>query len=94
MARSTVVASALSVILTVLVTSGPLLPGASAAHNYGEVLRISHLFYEAERSGRLPSDNRVPWRGDAFLIDGQDHGHDLSGGYHDGERYRYASRLK
>jgi hypothetical protein len=78
-------ASSLPVYL-ILTSCGPLLlPIALGAHDYGEVLRISHLFYEAERSGRLPSENRVPWRGDAFLSDGQDHGNDLSGGYHDGE---------
>ena len=54
------------------------------AHNYGEVLRLSLLFYEAQRSGPLPADNRVPWRGDSSLGDKGNKGEDLKGGYHDG----------
>ncbi|XP_069191565.1 endoglucanase E-4 [Procambarus clarkii] len=44
---------------------------------------MSFLFYEAERSGPLPDDMRVPWRGDSALDDGSDVGHDLTGGYYD-----------
>lgn len=44
---------------------------------YGEVLCESMLFYEAERSGKLPADNRVPWRGDSALDDL------VVGGYYD-----------
>ena len=53
--------------------------------NYGEALRLSLLFYEAQRSGDLPADNRVPWRGDSSLGDVGNSGEDLTGGYHDGE---------
>ena len=43
------------------------------------------LFYEAQRSGKLPADNRIPWRGDSSLFDGQQHAPslDLTGGWHD-----------
>jgi hypothetical protein len=40
-------------------------------------------FYEAQRSGRLPTTNRVSWRNDSALNDGSDVGLDLSGGYYD-----------
>lgn len=30
---------------------------------------MSYLFYEAQRSGKLPASNRIPWRGDTFLSD-------------------------
>ena len=30
---------------------------------------MSLLFYEAQRSGKLPADNRVDWRGDSALGD-------------------------
>jgi endoglucanase len=46
---------------------------------------MSLEFYEAQRSGKLPSNNRIVWRGDAFLDDGQLEGIDLIGGYFDGE---------
>jgi hypothetical protein len=54
-----------------------------AAYDYRRVLRYSLLFYEAQRSGRLPPDQRVTWRGDSALNDGRDVGHDLTGGYFD-----------
>ncbi|CAL8072396.1 unnamed protein product [Orchesella dallaii] len=56
---------------------------ASAQYNYGEVIEKSLLFYEAQRLGRLPSSNRIPWRGDAFVSDRGQNGEDLSGGYCD-----------
>ena len=53
-------------------------------YDYGKVLELSNLFYEAQRSGELPDDNRVPWRGDSSLGDKGANGEDLTGGYHDG----------
>jgi hypothetical protein len=50
---------------------------------YGEALQKSFLFFEANRSGDLPEDNRIVWRGDANLQDGSDVGRDLTGGYFD-----------
>jgi len=41
-------------------------------------------FYEAQRSGKLPSTKRVKWRNDSALTDGQDVKLDLTGGYYDG----------
>jgi hypothetical protein len=41
------------------------------------------FFYEAQRSGRLPNTNRVSWRNDSCINDGQDVNLDLSGGYYD-----------
>ncbi len=38
-------------------------------------------FYEAQRSGRLPSDNRVGWRNNSALEDGSDVNLDLTGLY-------------
>ena len=40
-------------------------------------------FYEEQRSGKLPPSNRVPWRNDSALDDGEDVHLDLSGGYYD-----------
>lgn len=40
-------------------------------------------FYEAQRSGKLPSNNRVSWRNDSATSDGSDVGLDLTGGYYD-----------
>lgn len=57
--------------------------GGEQRYNYGKVLELSLLFYEAQRSGRLPADNRIPWRGDSALNDRGQNGEDLTGGYYD-----------
>ena len=79
---------ALAGTLAVLVgalTLTPFQPSATAApaFNYGEALQKSIWFYDAQRSGDLPADNRVNWRGDSALRDGSDVGLDLSGGFYD-----------
>lgn len=62
-----------------------LMIAAASDYNYAEVLEKSLLFYEAQRTGYLPSNNRIPWRGDSFVSDRGDDGEDLSGGYFDGK---------
>ncbi|XP_061198129.1 endoglucanase E-4-like isoform X1 [Saccostrea echinata] len=52
-------------------------------YNYNEVLMKSIMFYEAQRSGKLPDDNRITWRGDSSLLDQGDNGEDLTGGWYD-----------
>ncbi len=52
-------------------------------YNYGEALQKSILFYDLQRSGKLPDDNRSNWRGDSCLSDGADVGLDLTGGFFD-----------
>ncbi|WOL05056.1 hypothetical protein Cni_G13779 [Canna indica] len=56
---------------------------ALAAFDYSQALTKSLLFFEAQRSGKLSSDQRVTWRGDSALNDGDDAGVDLTGGYYD-----------
>lgn len=56
---------------------------AAPKYNYAEALQKSVLFYEAQQSGKLPTWNRVSWRGDSRLSDGSDVGHDLTGGWYD-----------
>ena len=52
-------------------------------YNYGEALQKSVLFYELQRSGKLPEKVRCNWRGDSGLNDGKDNGLDLTGGWYD-----------
>ena len=47
----------------------------------------SILFYEAQRSGELPQNNRIPWRVDSFLLDGCSIGLDLTRGWFDAGDY-------
>ena len=56
---------------------------AAPSYNYGEALQKSLLFYELQRSGKLPTDKRDNWRGDSGLKDGSDAGLDLTGGLYD-----------
>ncbi len=76
--------TALTVAAGLLVA--PLAGAATAAdptYNYAEALQKSMFFYEAQRSGDLPADNPVSWRGDSALTDGADVGKDLTGGWYD-----------
>ncbi|KAL9557059.1 hypothetical protein MBANPS3_001585 [Mucor bainieri] len=54
---------------------------------YVKLLNHSILFFEAQRSGKLPVDNRISWRHDSALTDGSDVDYDLSGGYYDAGDY-------
>ncbi|KAG0180955.1 hypothetical protein DFQ29_009705 [Apophysomyces sp. BC1021] len=54
---------------------------------YAQLLGDSLLFYEAQRSGRMPTNNRVTWRNDSALTDGSDVNLDLAGGYYDAGDY-------
>ena len=60
-------------------------PAVGSKYNYDDVLMKSILFYEAQRSGKLPDNNRIPWRGDSALQDQGLNGEDLTGGWYDGE---------
>ncbi|KAG9441944.1 hypothetical protein H6P81_017798 [Aristolochia fimbriata] len=53
------------------------------AFDYGDALEKSLLFFEAQRSGKLPAHQGVKWRGNSGLRDGFLQGVDLVGGYYD-----------
>nr|QGX74967.1 cellulase [Oryctes rhinoceros] len=55
--------------------------------SYKRVIKMSLLFYKAQRSGHLPDTTGVPWRGDSALNDQGQNGEDLSGGYYDASDY-------
>ena len=55
----------------------------SVNSHWASILGSTLYFYEEQRSGNLPSTNRVPWRNDSATDDGKDVGVDLSGGYYD-----------
>jgi hypothetical protein len=50
-------------------------------YDYAEALAQSLLFYEAQRSGPLPADNRIDWRDDSAVDDL------IPGGYYDGKHH-------
>ncbi|XP_039126677.1 LOW QUALITY PROTEIN: endoglucanase 17-like [Dioscorea cayenensis subsp. rotundata] len=77
--RLTAAAAAAAVAVAVVFAANV----AAMEHDYGEALRKSIMFFEGQRSGRLPPSQRVMWRRDSGLHDGADDGVDLTGGYYD-----------
>jgi hypothetical protein len=47
---------------------------AGSRHDYEDALRKSLLYFEAQRSGRLPHGQRVAWRDHSGLTDGLEQG--------------------
>lgn len=60
-----------------------LLAVSARAFDYGEALSKSLLYFESQRSGRLPYNQRATWRDHSGLTDGLEQGVDLVGGYYD-----------
>ncbi|PUZ51314.1 hypothetical protein GQ55_6G174100 [Panicum hallii var. hallii] len=57
--------------------------GSLSSPNYNDALAKAIMFFEGQRSGRLPANQRVEWRGDSALNDGQAENVNLTGGYYD-----------
>ena len=72
-------AASLAVVVLCLMAGG----NVAAAFNYADALDKALLFFEAQRSGKLPPGQRAAWRGDSGLSDGAAEGADLVGGYYD-----------
>ncbi|XP_028756044.1 endoglucanase 1-like [Neltuma alba] len=56
---------------------------AFSSQQYRDALQKSILFFEGQRSGKLPSNQNLTWRGDSALSDGSPYHVDLVGGYYD-----------
>ena len=63
--------ASLAIALIWLTTFEGHLMRVNGGLNYKEALAKSLIFLEAQRSGKLPPNNRVPWRGDSGLDDGK-----------------------
>lgn len=72
-----------AVVVVMVLLLLPARDASARGHDYGNALSKSILFFEAQRSGRLPHDQRVQWRSDSGLLDGKSSGLDLVGGYYD-----------
>ncbi|CAL9125068.1 endoglucanase 8-like [Musa troglodytarum] len=77
----------LALLMLVASMAAWMMPSAVAGKgpppNYADALSKCLLFYEGQRSGKLPPTQRATWRKDSALKDGQDAGVDLVGGYYD-----------
>ncbi|KAF3435787.1 hypothetical protein FNV43_RR22879 [Rhamnella rubrinervis] len=56
---------------------------SSSGHDYSDALSKAILFFEGQRSGFLPKDQRQSWRANSGLSDGWTYNTDLTGGYYD-----------
>ena len=59
-----------SLFFLVLLSSPLLTRNVEANPNYREALSKSLLFFQGQRSGRLPRDQQVSWRASSGLSDG------------------------
>lgn len=57
----------LFILITLTVSS---FTSAFTSQQYSDALTKSILFFEGQRSGKLPANQRVIWRGDSALHDG------------------------
>ncbi|VFQ78366.1 unnamed protein product [Cuscuta campestris] len=61
----------------------PATESSNYNHDYSDALTKCLLFFEGQRSGYLPAEQRMRWRGHSGLGDGWTVGADLTGGYYD-----------
>ncbi|VFQ65852.1 unnamed protein product [Cuscuta campestris] len=61
----------------------PATESSNYNHDYSDALTKCLLFFEGQRSGYLPAEHRMRWRGHSGLGDGWTVGADLTGGYYD-----------
>ncbi|KAL6596103.1 hypothetical protein ACP70R_047467 [Stipagrostis hirtigluma subsp. patula] len=71
------------VLLPFVAAAGGGCGGNGTGFDYRRALHSSLLYFEAQRSGHLPYNQRVRWRGHSGLADGLQQGVDLVGGYYD-----------
>ncbi|XP_076819703.1 uncharacterized protein LOC143465353 [Clavelina lepadiformis] len=65
----------------------PVPINVTSKFDYAAVLKKSIMFFEAQRSGKLPENNRLSWTRDSALQDKGPNGEDLRGGYYDAGDY-------
>ncbi|XXG40257.1 hypothetical protein AAC387_Pa01g1025 [Persea americana] len=76
-----VAAAVISVRRSRGVAHAPSLPGA-IVEKYSEALGLALQFFDVQKSGKLVN-NKISWRGDSALKDGDEEGLDLSKGMYD-----------
>ncbi|XP_054816967.1 endoglucanase 4-like [Prosopis cineraria] len=70
-------------IVMMITTTSFMMVKADSSNNYGDALTKSILFFEGQRSGKLPPSQCMTWRKDSALNDGFDAHLDMFGGYYD-----------
>ncbi|XP_054820024.1 endoglucanase 11-like isoform X2 [Prosopis cineraria] len=73
----------LKALLVFLSSTSFFSPASCYSFDYKQALSLSLLYFESQRSGHLPHNQRVTWRHHSGLTDGLEQGVDLVGGYYD-----------
>ena len=62
------------IVVVLLLFTLAVKPSKTQNHgfNYTDALNKGILFFEGQRSGKLPCDQRMTWRGDSALSDGSE----------------------
>jgi len=63
-----------STVITAIAALAAPMAVVAKSQDYARHLELSLLFYEAQRSGKLPENNRIYWRHDSELEAGADNG--------------------
>ncbi|KAL4019124.1 hypothetical protein IC575_022763 [Cucumis melo] len=71
------------ILCNVVFTTSDWAADLDRTFNYSDALGKAVLFFEGQRSGKLPKTQRVKWRGDSALSDGSYENVNLVGGYYD-----------
>ena len=61
-------------LIILLCVLGTITSSVTSIFDYGDALSKSLLYFEAQRSGRLPYNQRVSWRHHSALTDGLQQG--------------------
>lgn len=72
-----------TLLLLLLLLINSLATVHGGGHDYRDALSKCILFFEGQRSGFLPQDQRQTWRANSGLSDGWTYNADLTGGYYD-----------
>ncbi|KAK9803902.1 hypothetical protein WJX72_003331 [[Myrmecia] bisecta] len=81
----------LAIIIAVMLLIFLVLPNS---YDYKALVGKSFLFYDAQKSGVLPANNPIPWRGTSGMNDAGPNGESLVGGfYNDGGYVKYGLPL-
>lgn len=59
-----------TLLILLLLTSSSFANSAFTSDHYSDALTKSILFFEGQRSGKLPATQRLKWRADSALHDG------------------------
>lgn len=81
--------------LLLIITCLLVVENVECKPNYREALAKPLLFFQGQRSGKLPPDQQIKWRSNSGLSYGLQDNMDLSGGYYDaGDNVKFIFQME